>query len=212
MLRYPLKSHRLTFVKPPYSTELAEFCGIMLGDGGISAYQATVTLGLKEEKEYGHFVMNLIETLFSIRPGMYRRTNSKAFTIYISRIGIVEFLTNTCGLVQGDKMRYQATIPLWILENPEFSTSCIRGLIDTDGSVFTHRYKSKGKEYTYKKMSFTSASPPLLNAVLKLFLQNDFHARIGSRFDVRIDSKKDVSNYFKQFGSHNPKHLKRYQN
>jgi len=39
--------------------------------------------------------------------------------------------------------------------------------MDTDGCVFTHRYKSKGKWYSYKKLYFTSLSKPLLNSFFR---------------------------------------------
>ena len=35
------------------------FIGIVLGDGGVSDYQVTVTLHAVDDKEYGNYVVNL---------------------------------------------------------------------------------------------------------------------------------------------------------
>jgi hypothetical protein len=210
IMLYPNKSHRSTFLTPSFSIELAEFCGILLGDGGIYKYQTKITLHADEEKEYGKYVHSLIYNLFGISAGIQNRNNLHAIDIVISRIGIGEFLTQTCGLKSGNKIVHQIDIPSWIRANSQYLQACIRGLIDTDGSIFTHKYISRGKEYSYKKLSFTSASKPLLYSVRDEFIQKGLSARIGSNKDVRLDSKADMALYFDIFGSNNPKHLKRW--
>lgn len=208
-MRFPNKSHRASFSVPLPSADFAEFCGIMLGDGGMSAYQAVVTLNSAEEGEYALFVADLMERLFAIRPSIYIRKDKRAMHIVLSRIGITEFLKE-CGLKQGNKILQEADIPTWIKEDDAYRIACMRGLFDTDGSVFTHRYTSKGKPYAYKKLSFTSVSLPLLHSAKAILNDSGLTPRLGSRYDIRIDSKADVQNYFVRFGSHNPKHLKRY--
>jgi hypothetical protein len=201
---------KLPILVPEPSSELAEFCGIMLGDGGISKYQVAVTLHSVDDKEYSVFVSDLIEKLFGIFPGCYKRISAQAITLVVSRIKLVEFLTEICGLKSGNKIIQSADMPDWIKENTDFKIACVRGLVDTDGSVFTHRYISKDKEYTYKKLSFTSMSEPLLHSVLDTLQEIGLHSRIGSNHDIRIDSKADMQAYFTEIGSHNPKHLKRF--
>ena len=50
---------------PPHSTELAEFIGIMLGDGGMrSPYQCAVTYNRKTDCEHAQFIVNLVGKLF----------------------------------------------------------------------------------------------------------------------------------------------------
>ena len=66
-LTYPKKSHRKKVVLPKYSSELAEFFGIMLGDGHLSDYQVTVTLGTKE-MAYAEYIVTLMAALFGPRP------------------------------------------------------------------------------------------------------------------------------------------------
>ena len=182
----------------------------MLGDGGISRYQATVTLHTDEIPEYGAYVMQLIERLFSVQPSLYRREVARAATIVISRVGVVDFL-QTLGLPQGNKITHGIDIPHWIKNDARYVRTCIRGLVDTDGCVFTHRYTVKGKEYSYKKLSFTSAAPSLLTSVRDSLRSFGLHPRItkGGK-DVFLDSRSDVARYLELIGSHNAKHLRRY--
>src|SRR3989338_3608455 len=42
--KHPIIGVRKHFARPRFSTDLAEFAGIMVGDGGISDYQITITL------------------------------------------------------------------------------------------------------------------------------------------------------------------------
>ena len=84
--------------------------------------------------------------------------------------------------------------------------------MDTDGCVVIHRYKSKGKIYCYKKLSFTSRSLPLLNSVKNILTELKIKNRITKdNYEIRIDAKKDVKRYFDIIGSHNPKHIMRYE-
>lgn len=143
--------------RPQKSALLAEFFGIMLGDGGVSAYQIMITLNRFDDAEYILFVSNVVDTLFDIKPKV-RMYSENSITksvgrIEISRRDLVEFLTQN-GLVLGNKVRQQATVPKWILENKEYRIACLRGLIDTDGCVYKNTYIVSGKMYTYKKLLF----------------------------------------------------------
>ena len=44
----------------------------------------------------------------------------------------------------------------------------VDGNIDTDGSVVIHKYIVNGKQYTYKKINFSSALIPLLKSVFNI--------------------------------------------
>jgi hypothetical protein len=196
---------------PSKSKELAEFVGIVLGDGGISKYQLTITLHSKDDKEYGNYVIDLIERLFNVTPSVYYERDCLAFNIVVSRIELIRFCTEKLDLVIGNKIRQKIDIPQWIKNNPKFLIACTRGLADTDGTIFTHSYKVNGKNYKYKKFAFTSCSKPLLTSVYKSLIQVGLNPRLARDKDVRLDSIVDVKRYFEIIGTHNPKHLKNYQ-
>ncbi|MDP2665234.1 MAG: LAGLIDADG family homing endonuclease, partial [bacterium] len=199
-----------TIYKPRRGIELAEFVGIMMGDGGISKYQVAITLHHIDDLEYASFVVNLIKKLFRVTPSVYHSPKDSINDIVVSRKELVQYL-HKLGLPIGNKVKQQFDIPKWIKRNRKFSIACVRGLVDTDGSIFTHRYRVKGKWYAYKKLSFTSASEPLRESVHSLLQKFGFHSR-KTNDDVRLDSIKDMEQYFSSIGSHNPKHLRRYKN
>ncbi|MGD0328465.1 MAG: LAGLIDADG family homing endonuclease [Minisyncoccia bacterium] len=196
--------------RPHRSEKLAEFIGIMMGDGGISKYQIIITLHHIDDLEYVIFVVNLIKKLFRITPSIYHSPKNSVNDIVVSRTELVRYL-HELGLPIGNKVRQQFDIPVWIKRDKKFAMACLRGLIDTDGSIFTHRYRVKDTWYAYKKLSFTSASKPLRRSVHALLGKFGLHSRITGH-DVRLDSIGDMKRYFLIIGSHNPKHLRRYEN
>ena len=210
------KQHSITqpasFRKPEFSEDLAEFVGIVLGDGATSERQIAITLHRVTDKEYLRFVRKLIRSLFRVPVGVYRMLHALADTVIISRTGLVRHCTENLGLKKGHKIRQQVDIPLWVKKNLHYSTACLRGLMDTDGCVIIHRYNSNGKIYTYKKMAFTSMSSPLLRSVGDILSQLDIKYRVTNNgYDVRIEATEQVKRYFEKVGTHNPKHLKRYR-
>jgi hypothetical protein len=202
----------LPFKKPKFSEELAEFVGIMLGDGGITKNQIKVTLHCVDDAEYSKYVMKLIAKLFGVTPGKHKKKDCLVFNIEVSRVNLVKFCVDKLGLKIGNKVKQQVDIPDWIKKDSKYKIACLRGLVDTDGCLVIHKYRSKGKEYCYKKIGFTSRSYPLLKSagvILKEFQIK--HRIMKNNFDIRIEAKKDVEKYFKIVGTNNSKHLNRYK-
>lgn len=199
------------FKQAKASQELAEFFGVMMGDGGISKNQICITLHYIDDLEYGRYVVKLVKRLFSVSPSIYHSAKNSVNNIVVSRTGLVRYL-HSLGLPIGNKVKQNFDIPRWIKANREFKVACLRGLIDTDGLVFTHSYKVNGKLYCYKKLSFTSLSWPLAQSVHRILKESGFRPRFSQGKDVRLDSIDDMRLYFKIIGSRNPKHLKRYYN
>lgn len=200
---------KLPFQKPQLSQELAEFIGIMMGDGGLSHFQLCITLHHKDDLAFSRFVVNLIQKLFNTIPSKYHVPKNSVYNIVVSRKGLVEYL-HGLGLPIGNKVRQNFDIPNWIRKNKKFTIACLRGLIDTDGSIFVHTYRAGRKWYSYKKIAFCSASAPLRMSVYTILKKLGFNPRISQERDVRLDNKADVERYFTIIGSHNQKHLRKY--
>jgi len=132
-----------------------------------------------------------------------------AGTITVSSKNLVEFLEKK-GLKRGNKIKNKADIPGWILDNKNYSVSCLRGLVDTDGSFYRHRYIRSGKQYSYFTMCFTNYSRPLLNSAYNILRSlNILCVRSGNH--IYIYKREEINKYFKIIGTSNPKHLKKYQ-
>jgi DNA-binding XRE family transcriptional regulator len=206
-----LPNKTLPFKKPRKSEQLAEFVGIMLGDGGISKYQITVTLHDKDDLEYSKLVLKIIKKLFGINPSVYHDEKDSVNTIVISRSTLIKFLTDKIGLKIGNKIKQQVDIPDWVKKNKKFKVACLRGLMDTDGCLVLHKYKVRDKEYCYKKLEFCSASKPLVKSVINILKEFDFRPRLSHNGkNVWIDNKNEVKRYFKIINSNNPKHRNRF--
>lgn len=146
-----------------YSKELAEFIGIMLGDGKISHFQVLVTLGNKE-LNYANHVCDLMEQLFLVRPKIATRATGY-HDVYIGSVLLTKWLM-TQGLVT-NKVKYQVDVPKWIFSKKVYMKMCLRGFFDTDGSVYKLRHGIQ--------LSFTNYSVPLLLSLQSMLLRLQYN-------------------------------------
>ena len=168
-LEYPEKSHRKVIRTPKPSKSLAEFFGIMLGDGGINnLWQANITMNSVADAEYVLYVEKLIQDLFNISPAIRKRKARNAVVISAASTTLVNFLVAR-GLPRGSKLKNGVQIPDWILQTRSYRTACVRGLVDTDGCLFIHSHKIRGKPYRNIGLCFTSYSPKMLGQVAQIF-------------------------------------------
>ncbi len=198
---------RKAIVRPKRSSSLAEFIGIVLGDGGITDHQVTITLNAVTDREYADLVVRLFGQLLGLTPS--RRTRENACVIVVSRVELVEFLQSH-GVVQGNKVRHQVDVPSWILEDPRHVKACLRGLMDTDGSVYLSHHTVGEAKYKHVCMCFTNYSKPLVASVHRMLSDLGYHPT-RARNRVFLYRQQDIHRYFKEVGTQNPKHLKRYQ-
>ncbi|MBI4142797.1 LAGLIDADG family homing endonuclease [Candidatus Uhrbacteria bacterium] len=84
----------------------------------------------------------------------------------------------------------------------------MRGLVDTDGSIFLHRYQVNGKWYEYVKLSFDNRSPMLLTGVARILKRAGLSPRIEPGQKVMLDRQRDVQWYMDNIGSANPVKLR----
>lgn len=195
---------------PRESEKLAEFVGIMMGDGGITERQVTITLNSVTDRNYIAYVVKLMEELFKVEPKIGKRNNELAIVLKISRTRLVTFC-KSIGLLVGNKIKQNLDIPNWVKENPEYTIPCVRGLIDTDGCVFLECHRTKGKKYCYPRLSLVSASPNLRLSVYKALESLGFSPKIRNNRSVQIEKKEEIKKYFAKIGTSNLKHRNRYR-
>lgn len=199
------------FIEPKgYSSDLAEFVGILLGDGHISKEQWSVTVNSVADKQYAEYVMNLVERLFKNRPGRFKKRNCNAIVMYAGGGLCIEYLQRL-GLKVGNKVKQQVDVPVWIKTNLRWRSDCVRGLMDTDGGVFLHKYNVNSKTYVYKKICFSNRSLPLLHfmadTLQKLGLTPKVVDKVVNK-KVWLYNTNEVGMYLKQVGTHNSRLLK----
>ena len=210
--RFQLSSYFLAkkIRKPQKNSRLAEFAGIMIGDGGITKRQVTVTLNCKTDKKYIAFVESLFKRLFGVNPALYKRERESVINIVVSRTKLVS-LCRSIGLKVGNKLAQNLDIPEWIKENERFSKACIRGLVDTDGCIFEECHNIKNRRYCYPRLSLVSASQQLRFSVFTILKRLGFTPVIRNNRSVQLESLREIRKYFKIIGTNNYKHQKRFR-
>jgi len=208
--KHPLIGVTKPIKKPRLSKKLAEFVGIMMGDGGITKHQLRITLNGVDDKEYAQFVKGLIEEIFEVPVSLIKRTDQIVVDLLISRRELVIFCNEKLGLKVGNKLKQGLDMPDWVKKNIEFQKACLRGLVDTDGCIFNEVHSIRGKRYSYKRLNFTSASPQLRASVYVVFSRLGMTPRLRRITSVQLEDKMEIKRYFKIIGTSNPKHLRRF--
>lgn len=197
------KPKNVSLVRP--SIELAEIIGIMLGDGNIykNQYAVRVCGNAKDDKDYlREHVKKLFFAVFAVTPKEYHLEAHNELILYIYSKFVAHNLMHY-GLVSGNKKKNNARIPQWIMNDEDYIRACVRGLFDTDGTVFTQRGNLK--------IELASGIPGLQKTFHKSMIKIGFHkgwSKPNSR-DVRrygLYSKRDVDKFINYIGFNNIKH------
>src|SRR3972149_8545933 len=98
-----------------FSPELAEFIGILFGDGGFTKNQCTITLNRETDRDYIQIVSSMGERLFGEKPKIYKRKDSKADVVCFNGVNLIEYLVGI-GLKIGNKVKQQVGVPDWVLK------------------------------------------------------------------------------------------------
>lgn len=191
-------NRRNDVVLPEQSVQLAEFLGIMLGDGHVAHFQTSVTLGSKEIT-YVRYVQKLMQKLFKVKATICVKKSGYR-DVYIGSTMITAWL-KAQGLVS-NKVAAQVGVPEWIMSDKEYMRAFVRGFFDTDGSVYSLRFGIQ--------ISITNHSAPLLNALQYMLRKLGYRVSETSAYRVYITKRKDVERFFKEIAPANAKHCRRF--
>ena len=177
---------------------LAYIIGIALGDGNLSnpngrAIRLRVTCDAQYPDIAAEIVTNL-QFLFPKNKVSYCPGPKDTYfniSVFSNKLG--EVMPWKVG--KGSKMKQQARVPSWILEDLQFSKACLRGLIQTDGSI----YKDRG----YSMVNFTNIIHPLTEDVVVMMVKLGYKPRISKtmqksgniKYTVRL--ARDVDTFLK---------------
>lgn len=199
------------FLKPERSEELAEFMGIIIGDGHLSHYQLSITTNSETDIKHAYFIKIFIKKLFNLDANLRHRKNKKAVDISVSSVRLTSWLCNM-GMPIGNKLTDDLSIPVWVGKNRRWERSFIRGLFDTDGSIYLDRHLIKGKTYENLGWTITSLSARLRKDILEILTDLGYRPTLrDSQRSIFLRRALDIERYFVEIGSHNHKHLERYE-
>ena len=200
---------------PSLSTELAEFMGILFGDGNsykrvigkkIRAYQVRIAGHATHDLEYlSSFVLPLAQRLFGVSGSFYFQKDRRGVQLRFDRKKLQEAL-DQFGFPPGNKLKNSLHIPAWIKENESYMVPFLRGLIDTDGSL----HRMSNQDPNLLRINFTNYDVHLLGEIRALFVSLRFHpSKIILNKQFFLSRKADLQRYIKQVGFNNPKHINR---
>ena len=204
------KGRTKSAIKPKKSKQLAELIGIILGDGNLywnnaqGVYAVRIAGDIEKEKEYHiHVIKPLIDSIFNINSKIEVRRNGR----YVSEYGREIILRlEELGLKRGNKKENNVGIPQWVKEDNLYLTACIRGLIDTDGSVF----RMSRKDPNLARIGFKNKSRKLLSDTRSGFIRLGFSpSKIFEDDHFFISKKTEIEKYMNEIRFNNPKHIDR---
>jgi len=141
--------------------KLAEMVGIILGDGNIyfnnkqKKYYLRISFNRREEKQYLNYVKQKMKEIFKLTPSISNKKDRAGTDLILQNKKLVKRLNNI-GLKSGNKVENQVKVPEWIKNNKKYKKRCLRGLLDTDGSIYLRNtQKAIG-------INFKNASYPLI--------------------------------------------------
>lgn len=166
--------------------KLSELVGIIIGDGCLynrkGNYLILISGNIKEDKKYYKNISRFIFKTINKQPTI--KIHQRALRLIIKNKNFFNFFYEHLEMkYHGDKT-YKVIIPSLVLENVGFTKACLRGIVDTDGSVFT---SDKPGSPNYPSIEITTVSKSLA------FQIKDILKKLEYRVTLRwYDPKNDV--------------------
>ena len=208
------------------NAKLAEFTGAMIGDGCLSLVHsrsenrirkiALLTGNIKHDVEYYEQVIRpIIRTEFNVSGYLQMRHKRNCVYLVMSS-GVFDFLSKT-GLPVGLKTNLQ--IPKVILQNKEYSKACLRGIFDTDGSIYrrySKRYFGHTRVYDHMVIQFKLASKKVIEQIKQILDGLDIITnkiiQESNSYVLRITTQESVKRFMEIIRPSSRYHVERYIN
>lgn len=167
--------------------KLAYLIGIALGDGNLSNPNGRATrLRISCDAKYAKLADEIAATIKFLLPknsvGRAKK-QGRCFDVSVYSNRLNEWMPWKVG--GGPKALQKARVPVWIRENNDYTRHCLRGLIQTDGCIYTDR--------GYPMVCFTNNCKELADDVRDMMIQLGFkpsfmavRVRTGTKYTARI--------------------------
>lgn len=198
--------------------QIAEFVGIMLGDGSIGIYDTKAGNKIKKHrvvkvtldsrnKQYINYVSDLMKKVLGFPPKIRFRKTENAVDISTHRKDLINYVLNEVGLKLSPKWETME-IPEKYREG-NLALFVLRGIFDTDGSVTI--FNNNG--IIYPRIEIRICPSPAQNQVIQILNENNFNYKLQKlergKIKIRISGKEQLRNWFNIIGSSNYLYIKR---
>lgn len=197
----------------PLTPDLSECIGAWIGDGFTNRYGATyyteITGDARLDRAYhAHIISCLQKTYPDIHPRLDAKDNTLRLRIASKAIHLL--LTKRFGLPKGRK-GYFLKIPDEIINAPdkEIRRACVRGIFDTDGSV----YLDKRFNPPYIRIELHMRSPRVIESVSQILQEEGIPHQLNTGHErLQINGRKNCRFYLDKIGFRNERHLNKVRN
>ncbi len=180
--------------------KLAEFFGMLLGDGYLSEYFVEICGNAKFDQNYlTQYVPKLVFDLFRLSGALRIQDNTMRLRFYSKRMS--KWIAETFGLSYGKKIYSLSRIPNAFFTDAVIPSACIRGCIDTDGGIY--RFHDR------VGIAFFNENKLLLEDVARGLEKLGFSPYFTKGKEVWLLKKRDVLLYLSQIGTSNFKNVVR---
>ncbi|MDP3026085.1 MAG: LAGLIDADG family homing endonuclease [Nanoarchaeota archaeon] len=197
---------------------VAELIGAIIGDGYIyrknRKYQIGIVRSPKNDREYFEKLKKLIYEEWDKEVKIKFRFRGLRMVFDSKRI--CEFLINDMKMFHGKGKCQNTKIPEKIYEDWDLARHTIRGIADTDGSVFVS--KKPGIE-KYPSIEITTTSQNLANQLKQILVKRGFRVSLRENIRKQINAlkaykialygKKNLRKWVEEIGFTNPYKLNR---
>jgi hypothetical protein len=190
--------------------EMAEFVGIMLGDGYLgypTPWRMKISFNSVDDKEYVKIVDKLLIKLFNTKTIIKHRSNEKVSEIYIFKREILRHLVNDLDLIPSPKWE-RARIPDWIFKE-NLEKHALRGYFDTDGSVVITNNNGTRYPRLEMKVSPSPMQEQFIGIVKSLGFRHGVYAIGKGKVRIQINGKDELAKWNNIVGFSNPKHQRK---
>ena len=162
----------------------AYIIGLALGDGNLSnpnkrAVRLRITCDTKYPELYLHIADSLQKLFPDNKVGIQKSPKGTYVNVYCYSNKLEDLLGWRCGY--GSKYTQGVSIPKWVLEDRDMVKSCLRGLIQTDGSIYSDR--------GYSMVNFTTTISVLAETTVTAIQS------LGYKPNVQIFESKHKTRY-----------------
>lgn len=167
--------------------ELAEYIGVILGDGNISKFPRTERLILTGNSNNQGFIKRYAEitqTLFHKKPCVSKLNSSNATRIAFYQ----KEISNRLGIPCGSRKNLDYTVPKWILKKDGYLVAFLKGLFEAEGSLSIHL-----PTCTYN-FQFRNNNKSLLSAVKDGLIHLGYHPEVRTN-STRLRKRGEVEKF-----------------
>jgi len=197
---------KLKKVKIPNKNDkpFSEFYGILLGDGCIFSDRKGLSISGDKFLDYPYYVEYikcLIFDLFGITPSFYFSKKDRSIKCVVYSKLIVDILNKT-NFPIGVKYDKKPRIPKFMFNKKDNLAACIRGIMDTDGSLAAHPHS---KIMIHLSITISSLRKSVLSGLKRLGIPaGEFNK------GIMIYGKEKVKLFEKVIGFSNNKNIYKY--